>query len=453
MPLQDTDPTPSFGGFGLIRPTTGDFKPWDDYRVQIKTRHGESFNKSIVDHCYSYWQVHQLHFIQKYPDLYENVAILNLLSEEVKRSILRPSAPNTEYLTDFKGMRHSFDALSFWITVYQRERNRTFAKIDEANGVRRLDEVQVDNYRGRLTGLASMAVDRFDLTRQDLYAFLRQLIGLYEDYRKDERYRLSDEIEKDIFACEHVIGLYAGDTREKMADELSAHYPHWSVRTFRHLDLATKEHDYVAGIINRVLKPCISELQERYKTICSFSEAESNHLLDYCETEGLGLLLTALGGMVAVGNEEGRDKFRRVQRYINLKNVLTSYEYLLKSLGEKAHLGVEGKTLTKAIRIVMQKENWFSLFDVRANGGILHANNTEGFLNNLDTLLNDDRLKTSVEGYWAQMFLVTCLARNCTVHSYPSEDRYYGNLFGPMLDAVIVAMLYTWKLAESEDWV
>ena len=187
-----------------------------------------------------------------------------------------------------------------------------------------------------------------------------------------------------------------------------------------------------------------------------FSETESNHLLDYCETEGLGLLWTALDGMSAVGNEEYRDKFRRVQMYTNLKNVLTSYEYLLKSLGEKANLEIGGKTLTKAIEIVMCNKEWFPLFREKSkrNDGtaLLHVKNSLEFLANLDTLLSDNQLKGCINGWWAQNFLVTCLARNYTVHSYPSEDEYYGDVFGTMLDSVIITMLYTWKLAKRESW-
>ena len=54
--------------------------------------------------------------------------------------------------------------------------------------------------------------------------------------------------------------------------------------------------------------------------------------MNCCEREGLGLFVTALSGMVATGDEEYRQISRRVQRYTNLKNVLNSYEYLLKTV-------------------------------------------------------------------------------------------------------------------------
>ena len=81
------------------------------------------------------------------------------------------------------------------------------------------------------------------------------------------------------------------------------------------------------------------------------------------------------------------------------------------------------------------------------------AGMTAEFLDNLDTIFNDNDLGGSVDGYWARSFLITLLARNCVVHSYPTEDRYYVESFGHMLHAPIAAMLFTWQLAKRGNWV
>ena len=435
----------------LSRPDAASFKPWDKYRVLVPNNKGQDFDQSTVEHYYSYWQVHQLYFIQQYPDLYKNKSLIDQLPPDDPHRKFRPFSPNMEYLVEFKDTQQYFNALSFWTTIYERECKRTFANVDATNGVRRLNEVQLDNYRRTLRELANTVIDRFKLTHQNLYEFLSQLIELHENYRRDERYKLSDELKKDVFCWGDIIQLYTGDNREKMSEELSKRCAHWSVRTFRHLDIVTKERDYALDMTNRVSTGCISKLHKRYGTKWTFTEEDGNGLMDYCEQKGLGLVPTALSGMVSIGNEEYRDKFRRVQMYTNLKNFLTSYEYLLKSLGVRVHPNIEGKTLAPVIKDIMCRENWFGLYD--AKRGLSHADNVEKFLNNLDTLLNDSQLKASVDGYWAQVFLIACLARNCTVHFYPSEDRYYGDLFGTMLDSAIAAMLYTWKLAKRENWV
>lgn len=224
--------------------------------------------------------------------------------------------------------------------------------------------------------------------------------------------------------------------------------------SFRHLDIATKERDYALDFLNHVSADCTKSLRELGDTQWSFAESDANDLLSYCEREGLGIFITALSGMVAVGDEESRQTFRRVQMYSNLKNVLNSYEYLLKAIWEGTGLISDKDTLTLLVDKVMAQETWHSLFNAKkqhpqTQQSLLRAGNTHDFLANLATLMVDNQLSASPQGYWAQKFLVMCLARNMTVHSYPSEDIYYGDLFGPMLDAAIIAAFYTWRVART----
>ena len=353
-------------------------------------------------------------------------------------------------------MGGNFDALSFWVTVYRHERNRTFAAITEENGVRRLDDTQEEAYRTRLSQLAESVRQRFRLTAEDLYVFLRQTIGLYHGYERDEHYKLAQALKQDIFSLADLIEWTTGETRDQIADHLEL-TNFFDKQTFRYLNPATKERDYAADLLKSVARSCNAALQSHGPSSWSFTDADISHLLDHCEQEGLGLLPAALGGMVAVGDEEYRRNFRRVHRYTNLKNIFNSYEYFLKDLAAKGGQSVGGGTLTEIVRTVMRQEQWFALFTSsgRASTGksLLRANSNTDFLNHLDTLLKDANLMYSEDGYWARNFLVTCLARNMTVHSYPTEDSYYGNLFGPMLDAAIVATFYTWKFAEKNGWI
>ena len=204
---------------------------------------------------------------------------------------------------------------------------------------------------------------------------------------------------------------------------------------------------------NSASEACGNALQQLGDPLWSFTEGDTNDLLNYCEEEGLELFVTALSGMVAIGDEEYRRNFRRVQKYTNLKNVLTSCEYLLKTAARGTGLIVGKETLTLLVDKVMDQETWYQSFQARKQIGLLNANNTQDFLTNLDTLLTDNQLKGSPQGYWAQQFLVTCLARNMTVHSYPSEDSYYGNLFRTMLNAVASVTFYTWQLAKAKAWI
>ena len=410
----------------LTRPNAETFKAWNEYRVQIPDIYNGELRETTAEHYYSYWQVHQLYCIQN------------------------SRSPNAKYLADFKGMHRYFDALSFWMTIYLRERGRTFAVVNEVNGFRRLSDSQSEDFQTRLKALAGTVLSRFNFCSNDLYGFLRRLIELYEAYLQDERYKLAEDLKSDIGYLSDLIELTTGANRKQIEGELN----HYDARTFRHLDEVNKERDYAVSVMKRVASKCASDLQ-KYDPNWSFSESEINDLLDYCEQEGLGLLRTALSGMLAIGDDEHRLKYRRTTRYTNMKNILSSYEYLLKSLGDKANLGIEGKTLTRLVKKVMVNENWISCFNARSenNNNLLSAKNTTEFINNLVTIMNDSQLSNSAKGFWARTFLFALSARNGTVHFYPDEDKYYGDLFGEMLNTSVIAMFYTWKLAKRNGWV
>ena len=417
----------------LLRPRAADFQPWDEYRVIVGDPLGNEINLSIAEHYYSYWQVHQLYFIRKFSGFYRPLQLID---------------PLPKWLPEFDGKRHCFDALSFWITVSSREKERTFANIVERKGIRRLQNDQADEHRERQRKLAEMVAKRFYLNAQALYKFLRELVEIYEEYEQDERYKLAEALRQDVIAGEHLLWFLTGETREQIADHLGDYK-----QTFRHLSIATKERDYALDMINGVSQRYGHTIRGLGCAKWSFTDEDANALLDYCQREGLGILSTALSGMVAIGHDEFQQKSRRVLKYTSLKNILTAYEYLLKNLGAKADQSVGGVTLTPAVNAVMGNENWFERFKCGRDRGLLSGESEDKFLKNLEQLLSDSDLNDCAEGFWAHAFLVTCLTRNMAVHSYPSDDRYYGDLFGPMLDAVTLALFYTWKLAQQKSWI
>ena len=439
------------GGNPHLRlPSLADFRPWADYVVKVDDNRGNTINRSTVEHYYSYWQVHQLHWIQQYPDLYKNASLIERIPEDDPVRKFRPWAPAKERLVDFDGKRRSFDALSFWTTVFGRERGRTFAGIAEVSGVRKLNNAQAKAHGKRLHTLAGKVTKRFRLTSDDQYGFLRKLIELLEEYERKERYKLAEQLKSDIFAWEDLLTLTTGETRDAVAEQIGKTSIH-DKRTFRHLDIATKERDYAYDLLNSASKACNGALQRMGGFRWSFNDADADDLLNFCEQEGLSVFVNGLSGMVAVGDEEYRRKFTRMQKYISLKSVLTGYEYFLKNLTEGTSVVTDKKTLTRLVSDVMAHETWWSLFDSRTK--LVSGSNAHDFLTNLGTLQTESQLKGSTQGYWARQFLVMCLARNMTVHSYPNEDSYYGDMFGPMLDAAICATFYTWRLAKAHGWI
>lgn len=430
----------------------GSFRPWGEYSVMVPFRGEQAVRQSTAEHYYSYWQVHHLSLIQKYPDLYTNFNLIEHIPDDNPVRKWLPRSPNKQSLADFEGKRRFFDALSFWITMSGRERGRTFARVAEINGIRRLADDEADEYGERLAAHGRRVMSCFQVTRDDLFGFLRELISLLEGYRRDERYKLAEELERDIFAWEDLLRTIMGASRDQVGEELGRANTH-DERTFRHLDIVTRERDAALDVVVHAADECSRILRKLGDSEWSFTERDASELLHYCEREGLGVLRTALSGMVATGHEEYRRNFRRVQMYTNLKNFLTSYEYLLKTIAQDAKSLSGREPLTLLVGKVMKKEDWLPLFETRRSAGFVSAANTEEFVRKLSELFDDSDLSGTVEGYWARTFLVTCLSRNFTVHSYPTDDRYYGDLFGRMLAAAIPATIYTWKLGKRNGWV
>lgn len=423
----------------LVRPEPGNFKPWDSYQT--------------AKHYYSYWQVHQLYDIQQYPDLYQNRSILSLLADEVKQRHRLPRARNLDTYRDFCGRAPFFDALSFYITIYHREQERTFALIPEKHRVKTLDEQQHKDYVERLSAHARFVCGRYSLKEQDLYTFLIQLLELHADYIQAERLKLAGELENDIKYQARLIASITGKDWEEIGDEIGKRKiaPFWVKREFRHIDLSTKERDEAEEVLLHSAKEMAQDCAKNsiQPSIGTFSEKEISGLLDFCEDNGLTLFSYTLSELLATEDEASR-KFRRLTLYGSLKNLATSLEYFLRVIASRRHNNLPSG-LTDIVKKVMKNESWIRIFD--NNSKLASGKDPAEFLSKLRLLLKDDELTGSEDGFWAQCFLISRLARNLTVHNYPTDDWFYGDLYGKMTSVVIYSIFYSWHVAKRERWV
>jgi hypothetical protein len=437
----------------LVRPTPENYKPWDSYEISVNYRDGVKSTKSTAEHRYSYWQVHQLYHIQQYPDLYKNKSLLDYIPDEVKQRIDRPFSPNPDMLRDFKGLAPMFDLLSFWITVYERERKRAFSLVSPTHQVKKLDEKQYQAHLDQLKSDAELVQTRYGKSANELYQFLYQLLELQSDYRRRERYKLAEELRNDIIFLAHLIELLTDNDWDGVADELGKRFTFWTRQDFRYLDLLIKERDEARDILLDLAKK-YDEVLKGHKihvTKLAFPANDVDDLLDYCKREGYSVLFTSLSGMTAT-EEEYADKFRPVNRYTNLKNALTALEFFMRELAFKSGGNPDKLTLNPVIIAVMKNESWFPLFIEKINKKLTKASNEAEFFTKLNQILHDPDLIQSEDAFWARVFLIVSLARNLTAHDFPTEDWFYGELFGEMLEATIYALLYAWQLSQKQGW-
>ena len=231
----------------LCLPNASDFKPWAEYCVTVDDGYGNDLDLPTVKHHYGCWQVHQLYYIQRFPDLYRNAWLMDFIPDDHPMKGLRPWSPPVDRLLGFEGKQNCFDAMAFWGTVYRRERDRTFAGVPLVGATRRLGEVPAAEHQGRLVDWANVTLERFGLTVDGLYRFLRELVELHEKYEDAERYKLARALTQEIFACEHLLQLLTGEDREQVSDRLGSHK-----QTFLHLSPVSKERDDALRHLNIV---------------------------------------------------------------------------------------------------------------------------------------------------------------------------------------------------------
>lgn len=352
---------------------------------------------------YSYWQVHQLHAMK-----------------------------HGEFiiLIDFK----QFQWLSAWVNLYDRERRRTFATVKETDGVKILSKSEHSSHEYRLHTIAERLERHCSLVGEGYYKFLHELVGLHYEYQHYERYKLADALGEDIFALVDLMILRLGGDWDTISDGLGERWA-YDRHTLRNLNIATQEWDDALRALRRSASACDSKLYGK-DPLWVMRDDDILMLLRFFQDKGMPLFAHAAAGMVATGNKEYQAKFRRVTKYVNLVGVFVSIEYYLKD----NHAKLSGFTLTQSILTVMAGETWFHLFESKRNQ-VSHAT-----IDKLNDLLQDNDLLKPNEGYWAQTFLILCLVRNLSAHNYPTEHRYYGNLFGIALDRALAALFYIWKM-------
>ena len=430
----------------LVRPDLNNYRPWDSYRVVVEHHGNYDIRESTATHYYSYWQVHQLYEIQKYPDLYKNRFLIDNLPDEFKKKHWIPRALNLELYRSFHGYAHLFDALSFYITVYDRERKRTFAQIPEQHGIRTLDTKQHQEYLDRLSAHAKFVADKYGLKKHDLYSFLLHLLNLRSDYQRAERLKLADEIEKDIDFLTRFIAGVTGQSFNEIAEEVGKRNP-LVKREFRHLDRAVQVLDYARDTFERLM----NDYNEEFPGFNISSSTEIDGLLKFIETSGLFIIPYAIFNTdKALNNPRA---FRKTSLYMGMKNLATGLECLIREIAKKIPNATGSMdTLGNLINTVFKE--WRNEF-WKERGKRPHPTPTKPseFIANVIGVYKDPLLDQKIQGHIIRVFLIAYWARNLTAHHYTLEDELYGDLYSKVYRAIYYAMLYTWKYAMQKGWV
>lgn len=417
----------------LIKPGPDNYLPWDDYKVLVGTKNYGSVYLSSVIHYYSYWQVYQLYKIQSFPDLYKYKFLDNLLTVEQKKKISFPRSQNTKILSTFDNQEPLFDALSYYISYFNNEEQNTFEKIDEIDGIKTLSDNEFQIWKNKITYIADNVAKRFNLNKKSILEFVSFLLNLLQKYKDSEKYKLAKEIENDVRYCiQFVSNLTNKTTVEVVSTYKNLNFPLWEKKNLINIFPALR---YAEGAKDS-LSICYDKYQQFFEEN-GFEKNQINEIIEYCLDNNLLILLYSLDQMV-FSNEEIHEKNTSVQRYIAIKNLATCFEYLLFSfLNEEKY-----KSLFLLIKCIYQGEEWIDkTISIISDWG--RITNFTNYINKYDIAKAEEKLES-------QKILLSYLARNLFVHSYPPNMWVFRNVWGELYDAIEFSIIISFIIAKKK---
>lgn len=447
------------GNIYLLKPELENFKPWNKYpKVQFQYQ-GSKYKEGTVKHYYAFWQIHQLYIIQQQPYFYQNYYLLKALSKKKREELFSSSLDfkHEQYRNFWKNgfeLGKFYDSLSYFITLYIRERERAFAKVQENFNIKQLNTIEYTNLKKAYFDHAQIVCQKFQFTETDLYGYLRAILKLRADYAKAEKVKLKELSELDISFLYCWIWALTGKSWNKVSEKLPSFEDKFE---FRRIDPETKRFDESMRLLESHFDPFFN-----WNLNPLPNKDYLNEILEFCKNNNLDIFLHILPEFI-VAREETR-KLLPQTRYTNLKNLTSFFEYFLKEIAVKAGINIYNLRYPNSNRtkdptiapIIDELKALANPSNVQWYNNFNHASKNAKTMHQLVTNIQAANLITNPNHNSVEIeknIIIANLARNFTTHNYTLEDEFYGPMFGELSSSVILSTLYFWHLAKIEGWV
>jgi hypothetical protein len=414
----------------LINPAKMGFQAWDSYRVEVQSSTGETYLTENANHYFHYWQIYQVYEIQhKFPIFSKYHSLYEAVKEKMPTwwaQNYHPGTPN--HLIDLYGYYQRFDALSFFTTIYANEQVKTY--LLPGGKIRSLDENEFKAYLARQNEHAEFVVNQFGLEDRidSLYEFLRYLLELQSDFRRQEKMQLVKEVEKDLLHLVTFIFFLTGQKFDQIGRTLKPLTDFGMQQQFRHLDKFLLVQDEVQEVFQYLLKE-----YDRLFPNYSLSTQELDQLVNFFFSKPLFIFPYAVYEIQE--NLNDTRLFPRTSLYISLSNLAVGFESFLRTL-------VTGDVLYNLIGNLYrgdpaQKNAWLDQFNayVQNHGGA-------GTVARLYDVVTDPRLNEI-----ARMFLASYYARNFVMHEYTEDSEFFDQVFSKVYTSICYGLFYVWHFA------
>lgn len=422
----------------LIKPTKDKYQKWNSYKAKVFNSINGDLLVNSAEHYYHYYQVHQVYAIQKkYPVFAQHNWFIENLNENAKfdKDYFLPRQEDAT--STLSGNLFFYDALSFFIELYLNERRRTFAQVREEYGVKTLNEKQFEDYQNRIKQLSLFVLDKFDLKNEHFYKFLLFALELHNQYEKEEKSRLANDLMVDIQCAKIFLSNISGLSDIDIEKEIRGRNP-TLVKKFRHSDKALEIQDYTRETFLRLR----ADYNNKFPT-ASISTQEIENLLDFINRKGLFIVPYSIFDIDETLNSER--PFRNNSLYIGLTNLSIGIENFLRELANIANSYHGTKVTVDNFFSLISMFSWYKDFEqqhqIRKGK---YGNDTFAYL--------DDVIKSPRTTNEIKLFAISLCARNLLAHKYILDQYLYYEWYGKIYTSICEAFLYSWIYASQRKW-
>jgi len=430
----------NWGLEGLQKPSENEFVPWDNFYIQVKIDNN-TFKEPSATHYYHYWQIYELFEARK---------------------LFRKMYKDNNYLVQFREFNHSnsedlnhlFDALSFFQTnfiYYQKEFLRERTPNDD--GIIILDKPEQKRFSNCIKLFALETINRFKLSDEQLFLFLRKIMELYSCYENSERTKLSHTLKKDIWNLTEFIQYVTGmDTLEisKRAGRISIFLKDYLELLFPNRRLQAREES--TNFINHYIK--------EYNKICTtmkINEIDIENFFNYSEIVNISWFEYVITEL----NKEFHkfSSWHHTITFIYLKMLASLPETLMRIIIQDKSDDQTKQKLENNPKAGMGKLIEFIFCDSKSN--ILHfynkypfwnAKNKRQFLTNLSKYNNKiTMINSEFEFIGANLALAT-LIRNFSSHLVLDDPNLLQGQYVFCIRSLINSICAIWVQCTNNNW-
>ena len=418
----------------LVTPDCTTFEAWGAHRVAVTMASGDTVQVPTVERYYAYWQVHAVDFLRR-AKYYERAPLLRALPESSPLRDWYRLPVDSEPMRTLHGKAAGYEALTLFGVAYE-------ATVTALLASRHGDaptEIDRDEFREGLRIRAQRILGQVSLDQSAFYDFVARLAELMQDYRRDERAALADDVERDLELAQQ-FAQYAFD--HEWDDFIEATGAYWGA-VVRRLDPVDAAIHGASQSVEYIVSSGLGVTATPKET-----GGLPQQIVDFCVAHDLFEVLSGLAGYFFTEEDLRRDRYPGFL-HRRLRPLALAVEQLTRAVLDVAGQPHSGVALTGLLKTLGSGSAWLPQFNRFVSSGA--TSDKAGDLHlRVVALANSEATNEPDEVAIARTLVLAVAARNLVSHRH----RFLGEeAVRTLTGACARSIVWVWLLARRRGVV